>query len=90
DPSHYLVSALDLPLTGRILDAEDGQPYVAVSLTLDPALLADVASTMPQPRDTQRRGIGIAINPMTQPLRDTLLRLLSLLDTPADIPALAA
>lgn len=59
-------------------------------MTLDPALLADVASTMPQPRDTQRRGIGIAINPMTQPLRDTLLRLLSLLDTPADIPALAA
>ncbi|WP_293393840.1 AraC family transcriptional regulator [Nevskia sp.] len=89
DPAHYLISALDLPLIGQILDADDGQPYVAVSLVLDPALLADVASTMPQVRDTDPHGIGIAINPMTAPLRDTLLRLLSLLDTPADVPVLA-
>jgi len=89
DPSRYLISALDLPLIGQIKDAEDGSPYVAVSLVLDPAILADVASTMPQLRDTDSRGVGIAINPMTAPLRDTLLRLLSLLDTPADIPVLA-
>ncbi|MER8373496.1 AraC family transcriptional regulator [Mesorhizobium sp. M1406] len=89
DPAHYLISALDLPLIGQILDADDGQPYVAVSLVLDPAILADVASTMPQVRDIDPQGIGIAINPMTAPLRDTLLRLLSLLDTPADIPVLA-
>ncbi|PZN96416.1 MAG: AraC family transcriptional regulator [Hyphomicrobiales bacterium] len=88
DASHYLISALDLPLTGQILD-DDGRPYVAVSLVLDPALLADVASTMPQMRDADPQGIGMAINPMTAPLRDTLLRLLSLLDSPADIPVLA-
>jgi AraC-like DNA-binding protein len=89
DPAHYLISSIDLPLIGQTRDADDGQPYVAVSLVLDPALLADIASTMPQVRDTDPQGIGIAINPMTTPLRDTLLRLLSLLDTPADIPALA-
>lgn len=48
-----------------------------------------VASNMPLVRDADLRGIGIAINPMTPPLRDALLRLLSLLDTPADIPVLA-
>lgn len=89
DPAHYLISALDLPLSGQILDAGEGYPYVAVSLVLDPALLADVASSMPPMRDADPLGIGIAINPMTEPLRDTLLRLLSLLDTPADIPVLA-
>lgn len=89
DPAHYLISALDLPLSGQIRDADDGQPYVAVSLTLDPALLADVASRMPPVRETEVGGVGIAINPMTLPLRDTLLRLLSLLDTPDDIPGLA-
>ena len=89
DPAHYLVSAIDMPLTGEVWDAEDGQPYVAVSLDLDAALLADVASTMPLLRDTDPQNIGIAINPMTAPLRDTLLRLLSLLDTPDDIPVLA-
>ncbi|MEO7494395.1 MAG: AraC family transcriptional regulator [Massilia sp.] len=89
DRAHYLISAVDLPLSGQIFDAEDGQPYVAVSLVLDPALLADIALTMPQVRETSSQGIGIAINPMTAPLRDTLLRLLSLLDTPADIAVLA-
>jgi len=89
DPAHYLVSALDLPLIGQILDADKGRPYVAVSLTLDAAILADIASHMPHLRDTDPRGVGIAINPMTAPLRDSLLRLLSLLDAPDDIPVLA-
>ncbi len=89
DSAHYLVSALDLPLSGQIHDAADGSPYVAVSLVLDPALLADVASTMPPVRDADAPGSAIAINAMTRPLGDTLLRLLTLLDTPADIPVLA-
>ncbi|MCK1513231.1 AraC family transcriptional regulator [Bradyrhizobium sp. 190] len=89
DSAQYLISALDLPLIGQILDAGAGQPYVAVSLVLEPALLAELAATMPPERESDPKGIGIAINPMTGPLRDTLLRLLSLLDNPADIPVLA-
>lgn len=89
DPAHYLISAIDLPLSGQILNAGDGRPYVAVSLVIDPAVLADVASTMPQVRDTDPQDIGIAINPMTVEVRDTLLRLLALLDTPEDIRILA-
>lgn len=88
DTEQYLISALDLPLIGQILDAEDGQPYVAVSLVLDPAILAELATTMPPVRENAQAGIGITINPMTASLRDTLLRLLSLLDSPADIPVL--
>jgi len=89
DSAQYLVSALDLPLSGQIHDAVDGRPYVAVSLVLDPALLADVASTMPVMRDADTPGRGIVINWMTPPLRETLLRLMTLLDTPDDIPTLA-
>ncbi|KAB0492354.1 AraC family transcriptional regulator [Pseudomonas psychrophila] len=88
DSEQYLISALDLPLIGQILDTEDGQPYVAVSLVLDPAILAELAATMPLIRESEQKGIGITINPMTASLRDTLLRLLSLLDTPDDIPVL--
>lgn len=89
DSQQYLVSALDLPLSGQIHDADDGQPYVSVSLVLDPALLSQVASDMPPVREVDAPGIGIAINTMTPPLRETLLRLLALLDTPSDIPFLA-
>lgn len=85
---HYLISALDLPLSGQILDAEDGRPYVAVSLVLDPAILAELAATMPPVRESEHTGVGVTIYPMSDALRETLLRLLSLLDRPADIPVL--
>lgn len=89
DSSQYLISALDLPLRGEVLDADRHHPYVAVSLTLDPALLIELATTMPAVRENEGKVIGLTINPMTGQLRDALLRLLSLLDTPADIPILA-
>ncbi|RCK31450.1 AraC family transcriptional regulator [Thalassospira xiamenensis] len=88
DHEKYLISALDLPLIGQILDAEGGKPYVAVSLVLEPAMLAELAATMPPMREREHNSIGIAINQMNAPLRDTLLRLLSLLDSPDDIPVL--
>lgn len=88
DSEQYLISALDLPLIGQILDTDEGQPYVAVSLVLDPAILAQLAATIPAVSESEQKGMGITINPMTSSLRDTLLRLLSLLDTPADIPVL--
>lgn len=87
--AQYLVSALDLPLSGQVHEAAGGRPYVAVSLVLDPALLAEVVSTMPPVHDANTSARAIAINAMSPPVRDTLLRLLSLLDTPDDIPVLA-
>ncbi|MCS3433525.1 AraC family transcriptional regulator [Klebsiella sp. BIGb0407] len=84
----YLISALDLPLSGQIFDAEGGQPYVALSLVLDPTILAELAMSMPVVRESEQQGPGIMINPMTPSLRDTLLRLMLLLDTPEDIPIL--
>lgn len=88
DSEHYLISALDLPLIGQIFDDEEGQPYVAISLVLEPATLAELASGMPPVREREQKGIGIMLNPMTSSIRDTLLRILSLLDTPDDIPVL--
>lgn len=88
DSEHYLISALELPLNGQIFDNEGGQPYVAISLVLDPAILTELAAAMPPVREREQKGIGIMINPLTASLSDTLLRLLSLLDTPDDIPVL--
>lgn len=89
DSTQYLISALDLPLSGEILDAAPEQPYVAVSLVLEPVLLAELVAAMPPARESQSHSTGIVINPMSTPLRESLLRLLSLLDTPSDVPVLA-
>lgn len=88
DSEHYLISALELPLIGQIFDDEGGLPYVAVSLVLDPAILTELASAMPPVREREQKGGSIMINPFTDSLSDTLLRLLSLLDSPDDIPIL--
>lgn len=88
DSEHYLISALDLPLTGQIFNGEEGQPYVAISLVLDPAILADLAAAMAPVREREIKGTGMTINPMTASIRDTLFRFLSLLETPEDIPVL--
>jgi len=89
DSEQYLISALDLPLSGQILDDEEGRPYVAVSLVLDPSTLAQLAASMPPVRAAGQESIGLELNPMSAPLWDTLRRLLSLLDSPSDIPFLA-
>lgn len=87
DSEHYLISALDLPLSGQIFD-DRGKPYVAVSLELEAGLLAELAAAMPPVQDREQTGVGILINPMSSSICDTLFRLLSLLDTPDDIPVL--
>lgn len=88
DSSQYLISALDLPLMGQVFGGGPQRPYVGVSLTLDPALLSELAATMP-PLHESGETSGLSVNPMTDEIRDALLRLLSLLDAPSDIPVLA-
>lgn len=58
----YLINALDLPLIGKIRDAEDGLPYIAISLELEPAILAEVMSSMSQVSESQPDSTGIALN----------------------------
>lgn len=89
DAEHYIISAIELPRIGPVVDTGGGQPYIVASLVLDLGLLAEVASIVPPGSSTAPSSEGITINPITRPLRDTLLRLLSLLDTPDDIPGLA-
>jgi AraC-like DNA-binding protein len=88
DAAQSLISALDWPPGGQIHDEGPDWPCLGFAWA-DPALLAQIAATMPPARDSDARGSGIAINPMTAPLWDRLLRFLALLDTPVGIPMVA-
>lgn len=92
DPASYLVASIDMPATGRILEAGPGKPYVSITYAFDPALIADLAMTLPPPipeRTAATPGCGVSANPMTPELLDAWLRLLRLLEAPADLPVLA-
>ncbi|MCX7276206.1 MAG: AraC family transcriptional regulator [Burkholderiales bacterium] len=84
----YLVVSVDLPITGSVIQASPDAPYLALSLELDPAVLADMLLTLPGAAQDAPLP-GLAVSPVTPDLLDAAVRLLRLLDRPADIPMLA-
>ena len=89
DASHYLMASVDVPVTGQVLDATDGNPYLCFILELDPHELASLvlqSGSGPAPAEGPRRGVFVAR--VDEPLLQAVTRLVRLLETPADIPAL--
>jgi AraC-like DNA-binding protein len=90
DPAKYLVVSVDLPIIGQVTAATAEKPYLCFRLDLDPAVLAalvvEAGATRPPAGDPGR---GLFINETTPELTDAAIRLLTLLDTPADIAFLA-
>lgn len=87
----YLVVSLDIPVVSRVTIASPEEPYRGLGMAIDPELLKRVL---------QRAGLGpsrpekggaasLSVNKADGTLIGAMLRLLRLLDTPADIPALA-
>lgn len=87
DTHDFLVAAVDVPVTGQVLEA----PYLCFRLDLDPAMLSgillDVGDEAGRGSDADVSGLTLA--PVTPELLDATVRLTRLLDTPRDIPALA-
>ncbi|WP_431258695.1 AraC family transcriptional regulator [Roseateles chitinivorans] len=88
DPATYFVMSVDLPAAGAVRPAADGAPYLAVALTLSASVLADFLSTLPDPAPATA-GRGFSVAPVTPELLDAWVRMLRLMERPADIPALA-
>jgi AraC-like DNA-binding protein len=91
DPSHFLLVAVDLPVISQVAEATPEEPYLSLSLDIDPrqisTLVAELSlSAAPAPPTLER---GIAVGYMDALLSDTVVRLLRLLDTPQHMPVLA-
>lgn len=91
DSSQYLVAAQNLPVSGQVIDASPEAPYLGLRLGFDVkeisalALEMKLGGSVPS-RASQR---GIFTGELSALLLDPVLRLMRLLDTPDDIPALA-
>jgi AraC-like DNA-binding protein len=90
DRSQYLAVSVDLPVVGNVFEASPEAPYLCLTLTVDPRELAALIVEMGRqaPRD-DHDGRALYLSPVRAPLLDGLLRLVRLLDAPADIPVLA-
>lgn len=85
----YLVVGLDVPLTGRIVRATPAEPYLALALALDPAVLLEVAhDTDMAAAPASEAGAGVFVGQLEGAALDALERLVGLLNTPDAILAL--
>ncbi|QSI28458.1 helix-turn-helix domain-containing protein [Variovorax sp. RKNM96] len=90
DPARYLIASVDLPVMGSVIEASEAAPYLCLALDLDMTVLSDLAlrHSLPDESDSAPDA-GMALNDTTPELLDAMVRLVSLLDSPADIEALA-
>lgn len=89
DPATYFVMSVDLPAVGSVHPSETGEPYLAVSLTLEPTIVAALLADLSGPGGGELYSPGFSVAPVTEELLDAWLRMLRLIDRPGDIPALA-
>jgi AraC-like DNA-binding protein len=84
-PGQYLVASVDLPITGHYTCASADEPALGFGLVLRPSAIASLvldADAAPAPA-----GIGVA--GATPELLDAVVRMVRLLDSPADRDVLA-
>jgi AraC-like DNA-binding protein len=89
DPATYFVMSVGLPAAGVVRPAASGEPYLAVALMLDPAVLAALLADLPGSARSAGRTAGFSVAAVTPELMDAWVRMLRLMERPAEIPALA-
>src|SRR5580693_7481717 len=83
----YLVTSVDVPVTGHVVDAAPGRPALGFGMTLEPAAIAELllqAGPGDLPRSPGTARPGIAVSDAPDELLDAIVRLLRLLDRPRD------
>lgn len=86
----YLVSTVDLPVSGMITEASPEKPYLAACISFSPLDILEVIEACGSealPRPSSRSGMGLSA--LTDDLLDTVLRLLNCLGSEQDIHFLA-
>jgi AraC-like DNA-binding protein len=89
DPATYFVMSIELPAVGVVNPTSTGEPYLAVSLTLDPAVLTTLLNDLPAPSGRGKQDAGFSVATVTPALMDAWVRMLRLMGDPVAIAALA-
>lgn len=89
DPMHYLLATAELPIVSQILEAYKEQPYLSLRLDLDPTLVGSVMVEAGHPSSSRTDVKAIDVSPLDANLLDAVVRLVRLLDSPAEAHVLA-
>lgn len=88
DPRHYMLAAVDLPMSSCVTVASPKAPYLGMAMTIDPLKLAELTAGRQGGGAACRIDRGFGVGRLGQDMQSAALRLLRLLDTPEDIAVL--
>lgn len=90
DPMHYLLATVELPIVSEILEASKAKPYLSLRLDLDPTLVGSVIVEAENSSSQSRTDVkAIDVSPLDVNLLDAVVRLVRLIESPAEAPMLA-
>ncbi len=85
DPFNYLLASIELPRASQVLEASKDQPYLSFRLVLDPKLVSSILVETQQFINSGRSDErAIDISPLDETVLDAVVRLVRLLDSPAE------
>ncbi len=89
DPLHYLLTTIKLPAVSQVLEASKERPYLSLRLSLTPTLVSSVMleASYASPRD-HAEVRAIDVSPLDRNLLDAVVRLVRLLEDPAEAQVL--
>lgn len=88
DPFHYLITTLALPRASRILEASAERPYLTLILDLTPDLVGSVMVEAGPAAAKYSETLAIDVSPLDVNLQDAVVRLVRLIDSPAEAAVL--
>jgi AraC-like DNA-binding protein len=89
DPFNYLLSTIELPRASQVLEASKERPYLSLRLELDSALVGSVMVESDHTAPRRQADVrAIDVSPLDANLLDAVVRLVRLLDSPAEAPML--
>lgn len=88
EAGRYFIASVEVPAVGRVTEASKELPYLAISLTFDPAVIASLLLELP-PVTEKPLTHGFAVSVADDELLGAWLRMMRLIERPAEIPVLA-
>lgn len=89
DPYHYLLTTVQLPRVSQILEASPAQPYLSFRLELPPTLVGTVMAETGYTATPEQVDVSaVDVSSLNGELLDAIVRLVRLLDCPAEAKAL--
>ncbi len=88
DRARYLAASMNLPVSGQVVEASAAKPYLSMKLDVTPQEIAALILEAKLPEADAAPSRGMFVSRVDTALIEVFVRLVRLLDSPEDIPAL--